>query len=369
MIENKKNGTIEFLRFIFCMCVLLFHAEKYVLGEASLKNGIHLAFFPHGSLGVEFFFLITGLLLARSIDKELSKNTKTDDNIGEDTVKFIFRKIKAIFPYHIVAFITIFIVQSIISKYTLFKGCLILISSIPSIFLIQMSGIPGTSLNHIEWYLSVMLICITIIYPLCKKYYKTFVTLIAPVSSLLILGYLGYNYSCLTGVMVWTTFTYKSVLRGLAEIMLGTSAYYIAKKISQIEFKKSATVFMSLIELLLYIISLFIIMYTFPKRYEFIVLIVLFLAIILSYSQKTFSKNLFNNNIVYFLGKFSLPIYVSQLSAVKIVNYYFSTFSYACRISLIIIITFVLAIITMIIGDYISQKMNINKNKKHLKSA
>lgn len=58
MNEKKKNGTIEFLRFVFCISVLMYHVGKYTLGSISLNGNIHLAFFPHGSIGVEFFFLV-----------------------------------------------------------------------------------------------------------------------------------------------------------------------------------------------------------------------------------------------------------------------------------------------------------------------
>ena len=62
----QKNGGIELLCFLFCLIVLLFHEQKYLLGEASLKHGVHLAFFPHGSIGVEFFFVLSGALMASS---------------------------------------------------------------------------------------------------------------------------------------------------------------------------------------------------------------------------------------------------------------------------------------------------------------
>lgn len=361
MKENKRNGTIEFLRFVFCMCILLFHIEKYVLGEASLKNGIHLAFFPHGSLGVEFFFLVTGLMLAKSIDKELQDSQKKQNNIGEDTAKYVFKKFKAIFFYHIIAFIILFIIQAIISKYTIYQSIITIINSIPSMFFLQMTGIPSTTLNHIEWYLSAMMICVAIIYPLCKKYYKTFVTLIAPIVSILILGYLGHNYSRLTGVMVWTVFTYKSVLRGFAEILLGTTIYYISQKITKMKLKKSQTIMLTIFEVILYAICLIIILCTFPSKYEFTVLIMLFLGIILTYSQITYTSKIFNRKIFYVLGKLSLPIYLSQLSAIKIANEYFNNFSFINIMALIIGLTFLFAIITKISGDYILRKIN----KKH----
>ena len=68
--RSKRNGTLEFWRFAFAAFVLLFHAEKYILGEPSMAKGVFFGFFPHGAIGVEFFFLLTGLFLAMSADKQ-----------------------------------------------------------------------------------------------------------------------------------------------------------------------------------------------------------------------------------------------------------------------------------------------------------
>lgn len=78
----QRNGKIELLRFIFCMAVLLFHCEKYVLGEPSLEKGYHLSLFCHGSMGVEFFFLVSGFLMAKSISKKIRMQTELQETLA-----------------------------------------------------------------------------------------------------------------------------------------------------------------------------------------------------------------------------------------------------------------------------------------------
>lgn len=251
----------------------------------------------------------------------------------------------------------IFIIDYIVNKYTLVHAVKLLIGSIPEIFFLQMTGIPVTYINRFDWYISVMMICIAIIYPLCKKYYKTFVTLVAPLVAILILGYLGYNYSSLTGVTVWVGFTYKGMLRGLAEILLGTTAYYIANKLSELKLKKIKKVFLTLFEALTYLGVLIIVMCTFKSEYEFTALILLFIGITLTYSQITYSKNIFNNNLFNYLGKLSLPIYLTQLPAITLANRYFKAFGIMTRISIILILTFIFAIIIKKLGDYVYTKI------------
>lgn len=210
-----------------------------------------------------------------------------------------------------------------------------------------------------------MIISMAIIYPICKKYFNLFIKYIAPIFSILILGYLGYTYGYLTGVNVWTGFAFKGLIRGFAEIMLGTFAYYLAKKLS--EYKNNLNkyrILLTIIEWSLYISVMLFIILTVNEKYEFTALIALFFGIVISYSDVTYSSKLFNNKIFYFLGKLSLPIYLSQISAINISVIVFSSYSNSIKISIAIIITIILSLITMILGDFVRNKLNNNYKKK-----
>lgn len=365
-MEEKKynrNGTLEFLRFVFCICILLFHIEKEFFGLSSLDNGVGFGLFTHGAMGVEFFFILSGLFMAKSIDSKRNKDETID--IGEDSWKFLINKYKGFFLYHIIAFVILFIVTIIINEYSFSKIVITFIDSIPSIFLLQMTGIPCTSLNHIEWYLSAMIISMAIIYPICKKYFNLFIKYIAPICSILILGYLGYTYGYLTGVNVWTGFAFKGLVRGFAEIMLGTFAYYLSKKLSN--YKNNLNkyrLFITIIECLLYISVILFMVLTVNEKYEFTALIAIFFGIVISYSDISHSNKLFNNKLCYFLGKFSLPVYLSQLSAISIAVVVFSQYSNGIKISIAIILTFIFSLATMFLGDFMRKKRNNSfKNK------
>lgn len=64
--KGSKNGLIEFMRFFFSLWVLYFHS--YV----PFKNN----YFSDGDLAVEFFFVLTGFFLARSMKKYLAMPLK-----------------------------------------------------------------------------------------------------------------------------------------------------------------------------------------------------------------------------------------------------------------------------------------------------
>ena len=264
--RSQKNGGIELLRFLFCLIVLLFHEQKYLLGEASLKHGVRLAFFPHGSIGVEFFFVLSGALMASSISRKQADTPTPQEYLG-----FLSRKYRSIFPQHLVAFVIAVGVWAVYSSFhSAAQWIQYLVDSIPNLLLIQMSGISLANPNHVEWYISCMLIAMAILYPICRRYYTAFTHYFAPLGSLLILGYLFYTTGALTGVNVWTGLCFKSVLRALCEIALGTTAYELSRFLAAKPLANGQKTCLTAAEAFLLFCAICYSVMTFPKSTNFI---------------------------------------------------------------------------------------------------
>lgn len=358
---KKRNGTLEFMRFVFCMTIFFFHIGKMLLGGFTLKNGVYFDVFPHGAMGVEFFFLLTGVFLAQSVDKYIQRSEKKT-NILLDTVKYFWKKYTSTFPQHIVAFAVLFGVMVLIhldmpswSAWERFD------TAVPSLLLIQMTGIMGSPLNHIEWYLSAMFISILIVYPLCRLNFKVFTRYIAPVVSLGLLVWMCCEFPSLTGVtrrmeIGGDLFIYKGNIRALAEITLGTFVYSLGRyglaplsdKIS-----KPVRVILTVIEWLMYAGALIITLLTLPYGWEYGALAFIFAGVTLSFSGLTLSGSLFDNNVSYFLGKITLPAYLSQLSAIYAVNYYLNDYDDGMKVWGALVLTAVSSAVTMVIGNFI----------------
>ena len=56
MVGVKRNYTLDFLKFVFAVIVMLFHSN-------SLTNDRGQMIFLNGRIGVEFFFLVSGCLM------------------------------------------------------------------------------------------------------------------------------------------------------------------------------------------------------------------------------------------------------------------------------------------------------------------
>ena len=67
IMRKQHNVTIDFLRFLFSVIVVLHHS-RYVLGDDN-------CYFLGGSLAVEFFFFVSGYLLLVGADKAGRKNS------------------------------------------------------------------------------------------------------------------------------------------------------------------------------------------------------------------------------------------------------------------------------------------------------
>ena len=345
-IGSGKNGKVELLRFFFCIAVLLFHEQKYILGEASLEHGVHFALFPHGSIGVEFFFVLSGVLMAKSIFRRQNSAASPNEYLG-----FLSHKYLSVFPQHLVAFLIAVWVWAVFDGFqSLTQLVKYLVDSIPNFLLIQMTGISLANPNHVEWYISCMLIAMAILYPLCRRYYTAFTHYFAPLFSLLILGYLFYTTTSLTGVSTWTGLCYKSVLRALIEVALGTTAFELSRCLAAASLTSLQRTCLTVAEVLLLLCTATYILMTFPKKYEVYLLGVIALLIVISFSNVTWGSRLAQNRLNLFLGKLSLPIYLSQLSGIRLTQHFLPQLSHRSQLLAAFCLTLLLALATLLLA-------------------
>ncbi len=364
VISTRRNGKIEVLRFIFCVSVLFFHAERLVSGGVNLPGP--LCFFENGAIGVEFFFIVSGFFMAKSALK-----APADENLGTDTISFMSKKVMSILPPHIITFIIGFVMYGIFNISASVKGVVgtfgyfvkLFVDSLPSLLFLNKNGIYSKNILSEEWYLGVMLFVLFVMFPLCKKFQKTFSKIVAPIVGLLVLGYLGYTYrnQGITGVGVWDGFVYKCMLRGVVGILFGVTAYEISEKLKTMNFNKFDNVFLTVFELGLWS---GIVLYTIldvPSKYDFLVAFLTMFAVSITLSGVTAFVNLFSNNFVFYLGKISLPIYIIQTLFRYLIEEYFSTYSATFIITFFVVGSIVggiaLYYLSMILEKAINKKL------------
>lgn len=350
----KRNGKIELLRFFMAISVLCLHVQKYVGTEIKPNGDIHLAFFPHGAMGVEFFFVLSGFLMASSVfyAKDADRKLPT----GKSTIIFMKKKFMAIFPMHCIAAVGVFAATAISQNYSLTDCVKKAVTSLPGLFFVQMGGFGFTYINHIEWYLSVMLISMCLIYPMLRKWYETFSRVIAPLVALFILGYLMHTYSSLIGVNTWSGITYKSMFRGIAELCLGIFCFEVCRYIQNSKINTKKRILISVLEAVSWIGTFGIIMTTFSYKSNIFALALIAIGITCTFTGLTYGNDIFNKKAIYYLGKLSLPIYLIQLMTIEIIPVIFSDLSVNIQMIITIVSTLIVAVGLLHLTELITKK-------------
>ena len=106
---EKRNNEINILKFIFAIVILLFHSKNIVPKE--MQDHETLLFY-NGSIAVEFFFLVSGYLMAASI----SCYKEEEILVGRDSRNFMLHKIKGLCPEIFIAWSIGYVVQHIAKK-------------------------------------------------------------------------------------------------------------------------------------------------------------------------------------------------------------------------------------------------------------
>jgi len=311
---KNRNVLVELARFLFSILVVGYHVQM------SMNNDI-ADFFENGALAVEFFFLISGYFLAKSIEK-INANEKRS-NFGIETARFIKNKVKGILPTHIVAIIAVIIV---ILVFDLSNAGKILLKGLPSVFLLQGGALwyngYADALIIPEWYLSSMLLSMLFMFPigllLRKKLNGEWVTLIV----LCIVAVPALSFGLPFGFN--TNLVYY--LRAWGEMCVGMFAYYLSMAITKQEFNKPSAITLKVVEIVGYFVP--IILGFIPLSASLqpvcmaVTVICIFAAISVTFANKGISiTNEKVCKIFAYLGSISLAVYLFHPVIITLIDY------------------------------------------------
>lgn len=271
--KTTRNSLIEFYRFLFAMWVVYYHS--YFLFENH--------YFNYGYIAVEFFFIVSGFYILRSIDK-----LKTD-NFFVGLWKLIWGRIKAL-------------------------GLPLIIGSI---FVIWYMFIEGQfSLFGYLWYIPTVLLAFMVMYSL-RRLIKNNIVFALVVIGITVVSYVVLYYPILQG---------SGVYRALGGVSIGVLISLIPKKIfnvKKINFNWVITVLLILITLILVGVH---------KTNMTIEYLLIFLVMpMLVWFTNTLT---FNNKVLNFLGSLGFGLYAYQC-VLRVFEYYITIEQYWLFIMLV----------------------------------
>ena len=296
---KQENYFIDFLRFIFSMCILFYHSWIFA-GE--FGNG----FFNSGYLAVDFYFIVTGFLMMNSIYKKNYEKV----SVLNGSFNYLFNKVKKLLPSLIAAFFV-----GVIFVYG--KSCVyepsLLVSDklLPELLQLGIFGYDMT-VNSSWWYISAMIFSMALLCPLAIKYKDDYCKYIAPLIIVFTLGFIKMNNIIIDDPVNISYFLRNGFYQALIFIPLGNIAYVVTDIIKRKEYKKTKLNILSCLEIGIYIMLFLNMHYLFIDRFLFVLLMVFNIS--LTFSNITFSSKLFKHSIWKKLGDYGFYIYLCNIS-------------------------------------------------------
>ncbi len=300
-MSAKRNGEIEFLRFVFAS-IVVFHHSYNLFGK--LGSSI----FTRGSFAVEFFFIVSGFLLMKSVSK--CENACQDP--GMETIGFLKKKISSLYPELLLAEGVGLIFVLLTNKAPLKRLLWIIGSSIPSdLFFIGRTGLGTNSLNGPVWYISTMLITMMIMYPLLRKWKSVSSKIVIPILSFLCIGYLWKSTGSVLNPSAWMGLTFKGNIRGFGEIGFGIIAFYLSQWIGSLKLNKFAKILLTLIKWACFATIIIWMAFFTIDQVQILLLIMYVVGISIVFANHNcIDSKLFDHRIFLWLGKISTPLFL-----------------------------------------------------------
>ena len=362
IMRKQHNVTIDFLRFLFSVIVVLHHS-RYVLGDDN-------CYFLGGSLAVEFFFFVSGYLLLVGADKAGRKNgagyllpggmdmagrtngagyllTDSVDmagrteaagletkgigagttGIGSETLHFILHKIRSFLPEFLIAWWIGFVLIGVVRQYGVLDYLKAFGNDFWELTLVKMSGLFTHGIDGAMWYLSAMLLGMAILYPLLRTKRDLMTHLVCPLLALFLYGYLCQAEGHPRDPIVWLGLCYKGLVRAVAGLCTGVVICVAARRLKRFSpsgLTKTGNALAIGAQLLCLILAIRYMAEQEPSEYDYFYMFLLMLLVLLSFAGFGLESVLGNSQRLHllsaFLGKYSLSLYLGHLYFAQHVN-------------------------------------------------
>lgn len=342
-----RNSYIELLRFVFSSIVVITHYGSYYP-----DNRLFLKW--QGWFSVEFFFILSGFLLASYCSRIENRG-----EVWKETWQYMGRKVKALSPVYYTALI-------VSAAHYILKNNLLdnirkldhfFIQLVPSLLIIPSNALSESTNIPYSWYIGTMMIGMLILFPLVYRLQKNFSLIVAPLVLYFYCAYALHTHGSLWLLtQEWLGICWPQLLRGIAEMSLGCTAFEISRMLSKRyggRLTNAGRVAFTFLSVVLFAIPIFWMLVGIPGTIQLGALLMLAFGTAVSFSGLDRMNAIANapTLIFLFLGKLSLPLYLGQ----GLVQYWFPV-SLTVRIRGSII--YYMACILMAVTLYYAAQLN-----------
>lgn len=300
--KSSKNGTIEVLRFFFAICIVGVHL-----------NGVSdLGYFKFGHYGVEFFFIVTGLLMAQSIERHLSD---MQGDYAKSAFDMVLKKVKRIYPY--VIYVTIVVIAFYALRYREYNpldAVMDAVNLLPYMFFANMAGMGADTPMYlgIMWYLSAMFLGMLILAPIYIRFNSYAKRILFPLMGIFILGFMNLTVHTITLTTEASWGLPMGMLRAIGEMAIGAVCYSVAMWLRRhYDLTVLGKVVILLAEILCFV--LLVIYINGDTFYDSSSTVFFLFAVLVTLVYSDITRNIECGKVASFLGNISLPLYLTHM--------------------------------------------------------
>lgn len=305
---KQRNAMVEIWRLIFSFLIVICHTVDLPWYSADVRLT------RSASIGVEFFFIVSGYLMAQSASRP------TSDDLWADVRGFMFRKLKAIYPTYLFALVFGNFVKVLLPRVATEIDPFTYIYFLWDVLFLRASGLRGETLISAvpaSWYLSVMILAMALLYPILRRYFDAFQTMIAPLLAIFILGWFSQVYKACGFAFTFKYGICLGLLRGISEICVGCVCFSVAQwlKARYIETDRQAVrLILTIVEISAFLCVIAISYYFGRSLMDFISIFLIAVGVTLSFSRVTLTSRLSEKLQLRWAGKFSLALYLTHMT-------------------------------------------------------
>lgn len=346
-VKSERNYQIDFLKLIFS--IMVFAAHTVYLTPNSL-NG-QSVFGVMGYVSVNFFFIVSGILMINSCSKINSQSH------GESAFCFVINKIKSILLKYWVA-----LALSIFTYIIAYKQFLsVIIKSVPEICMLE-SSVYYWATNGPTWYLSAMFIAMIPLSYLLLKNKDTYINISAPTMAVLLYSYLFASQPYATNT--FNGVTMYSFLRALCGLSSGAIAYKISLWLKNNVNKPASRFIVTFFEIVLYILFFVTVFhYSSDSGMVYSSMLLLPICVGIAFSQTSLLSRLFKYKIFKFSAPLSLAIYLNHNTGKRLIMVYFPELDFKAKLVGMVIFTIIVSLLYFLI-IFLLRKLWDKKLKK-----
>ncbi len=288
----KQNRAMDFYRFVAAVMILCFHCNWYAFDQEGTPFCGYFLF-------VEFFFILSGFLMMRSIRRRVTDEQRLA--AGDTAFRYICGRLKSFYPHHLLSFVLVFLIEVGLRR-TMYP-IEYAEAAWPELLLVNVFGfVRGKYINIICWYLSALVFASLPIYYLILRDEQGFVKVIAPLILVYFFGTLFDRKGSLANTIIFTQYSPPlGYFRGLADLTAGVVAYRVFEWLEDTELPNESLIATVLEAAVAFSAMLY--MYNDYGKFDFLLVPMGCAFIISVFRGKSLFTRLFDNSVSEWLGR------------------------------------------------------------------